>query len=112
MQVVSRGQRETGLDVNQVCVRRVTRRREVVATGKQRVERVELIVSWILVPRSGVELQTDSWPQRSEIECSADNCPDRPRVDSARAYASILGHGLGVPIEAAARSCKADIREV
>jgi len=37
MQVASWGQPETGFDVNQVCVSCVTRRREVVATGKQRV---------------------------------------------------------------------------
>src|SRR5260370_39032023 len=90
MQGVSWGQRETGFDVNQFCVGRVTRSREVVAAGKQRVERVQPIVGWILVPRSRIELQTDSWRKRDGLESPSDDGPRPPRRDTSAAHTTVL----------------------
>src|ERR1700741_2272077 len=71
--------------MDQIRIGCVTRRGEVVTTGKQRVEG----------PKG-----------------SPNNNPCRPGTDGLHAYTSVLGHRLGVPINAATGSRVANLHEV
>src|SRR5882724_9498689 len=98
--------------MNQVHVARVAREGEIVAVGKQRIERAERVVSGLVIARRGIDLEPQT---RRPVEVG-DGVPaaaaDGPGADALAADVSELGHRLGVPVEAAAHTRVVDIEVV
>src|SRR5256885_12604571 len=62
--------------MNQVHVPRVAREREVVAVGKQRIERAERVVSGLVIARRRIDLQPETWRPRLVGDGVAAAAPD------------------------------------
>src|SRR5438445_7787114 len=98
--------------MNQVHVPRVAREREVVAVGKQRIERAERLVSGLVIARRRIDLQPETWRPRLVGDGVAAAAPDGPGADTRVPDVAELGHRFEVPVEAAARAGVSDIEVV
>src|SRR3989442_2614827 len=98
--------------MNQVHVPRVAREGEVVAVGKQRIERTERVVSGLVIARRRIDLQLETWRPRLVGDGVAAAAPDGPGADILVPDVAELGHRFEVPVEAAARACGSDIEVV
>src|SRR5258705_1975664 len=98
--------------MNQVHVARVAREGEIVAVGKQRIERAERVVSGLVIARRGIDLEPET---RRQVEVG-DGVPgaaaDGPGADALAADVTSLAHGFEVPVEAAARAGVSDVEVV
>src|SRR6266581_3340115 len=97
--------------MNQVHVPRVAREGEVVAVGKQRIERTERVVSGLVIARGRIDLQPETWRPRLVGDGVAAAAPDGPGADILVPDVAELGHRFEVPVEAAARAEKASLVE-
>src|SRR2546422_9834056 len=98
--------------MNQVHVPRVAREGEVVAVGKQRIERTERVVSGLVIARRRIDLQPETWRPRLVGDGVATAAPDGPGADTLVSDVAELGHRFEVSVEAAARAGVSDIEVV
>src|SRR5438128_10522901 len=90
--------------MNQVHVPRVAREREVVAVGKQRIERAERVVSGLVIARRRIDLQPEKWGPRLVGDGVATAAPDGPGADTLVPDVAELGHRVEAPVQPAARA--------
>src|SRR2546430_8160355 len=98
--------------MNQVHVPRVAREGEVVAVGKQRIERAERVVSGLVVARRRIDLEPQARGPGYVGDGVAAAAPDGPGADTLVPDVAELGHRFEVPVEAAARAGVSDIEVV
>src|SRR5437899_8479150 len=98
--------------MNQVHVPRVAREGEVVAVGKQRIERAERVVSGLVVARRGVDLEAQPRSPREVGDGVAAAAADGPGADAFAADVTNLAHRFDIPVEAAARAGVSEIEVV
>src|SRR2546428_6209343 len=98
--------------MNQVHVPRVAREREVVAVGKQRIERAQRVVSGLVIARRRIDLQPETWRPRLVGDGVAASAADAPGADTLVPDVAELAHRFEVPVEAAARAGVSDIEVV
>src|SRR5438309_7470238 len=98
--------------MNQVHVPRVAREGEVVAVGKQRIERAERVVSGLVVARRRIDLEAQTRSPREVGDGVAAAAADAPGADAFAADVTNLAHRFDIPVEAAARAGVSEIEVV
>src|SRR5439155_8964972 len=98
--------------MNQAHVPRLARERELVAVGKQRIERAERVVSGLVVARRRIDLEPQARGPGYVGDGVAAAASDGPGADTLVPDVAELGHRFEIPVEAAARAGVSDIEVV
>src|SRR6185436_15892792 len=98
--------------MNQVHVPRVAREGEVVAVGKQGIERAERLIAGLVIARRRIDLEAHTRSPGEVGDGVAAAAADAPGADAFAADVTNLAHRFEVPVEAAARAGVSDIEVV
>src|SRR6185436_2152430 len=98
--------------MNQVHVPRVAREGEVVAVGKQGIERAERLIAGLVIARRRIDLEAQTRRPGEGGDGVAAAAADAPGADAFAADVTNLAHRFEVPVDATARARVPDVEVV